>query len=372
MSAHRDAPAGLAHPEPDDLEEHVRGAVQRALAEHGRHGLAGRGDGLRRRGVGDEPPEARRGEQRKNAFARSPGAPPPARRGRSRTTRARDVEREAERPERAERRADERGALEPERVERRLELGDGVRRSERPEYEYGSLVPKPGRSSANARRSARCASSGAQVAPDMPLPCTNTTGSPGPDSCGMVTPGRRASGGGVPRPRRSGRTGDARRRRTCLTAGQEHAVNDPAGPRETSGADPDPEPGSEIAQRSVNRESRPRRRARALRRGARRPGRGEPACLAVEGEPGIGKTRLLAELRRRAERSGAHRAPGAAAEFERDLPYGVWVEALDAFVASQRLTERRVADLAVALPSLEAEHAPATAATGCIGRSGGC
>jgi predicted ATPase len=29
-------------------------------------------------------------------------------------------------------------------------------------------------------------------------------------------------------------------------------------------------------------------------------GRGSAACLAVEGEPGIGKTRLLSELRRQA------------------------------------------------------------------------
>ena len=84
-------------------------------------------------------------------------------------------------------------------------------------------------------------------------------------------------------------------------------------------------------------------------------GRGEPACLAVEGEPGIGKTRLLAELRRRAEDRGHVVLAGAAAEFERDLPYGVWVEALDAFVASQRLTDAALLeDLAVALPSLEA------------------
>ena len=64
-------------------------------------------------------------------------------------------------------------------------------------------------------------------------------------------------------------------------------------------------------------------------------GAGSPACLAVEGEPGIGKTRLLAELRRRAEDRGHLVLSGSAAEFERDLPYGVWVEAVDAYVASQ-------------------------------------
>jgi predicted ATPase len=51
---------------------------------------------------------------------------------------------------------------------------------------------------------------------------------------------------------------------------------------------------------------------------------GAPACLAVEGEPGIGKTRLLRELRCRAEERGDLVLSGSAAEFERDLPYGVW------------------------------------------------
>jgi ATP/maltotriose-dependent transcriptional regulator MalT len=63
--------------------------------------------------------------------------------------------------------------------------------------------------------------------------------------------------------------------------------------------------------------------------------RGEPGCLAVEGEPGIGKTRLLDELRERAEARGHLTLAGAAAEFERDLPFAVWADALDAYVAAQ-------------------------------------
>ena len=83
------------------------------------------------------------------------------------------------------------------------------------------------------------------------------------------------------------------------------------------------------------------------------------ACLAVEGEPGIGKTRLLSELRRQAEERGYLVLAGSAAEFERDLPFGVWVDALDAYVASQDLDTRGdldaqlLHDLAGVLPSLK-------------------
>ncbi len=61
---------------------------------------------------------------------------------------------------------------------------------------------------------------------------------------------------------------------------------------------------------------------------------GTPEFLAMEGEPGIGKTRLLAEVRGRAEGRGYLVLSGTAAEFERDVPFGVWVDAVDAHVAS--------------------------------------
>ena len=84
----------------------------------------------------------------------------------------------------------------------------------------------------------------------------------------------------------------------------------------------------------------------------------EAVCVALEGEPGIGKTRLLAELRRRAEDRGCLALAGSATEFERDLPFSVWVDALDAYVASQELSlheawdAEAVGELAEILPSL--------------------
>jgi DNA-binding CsgD family transcriptional regulator/tetratricopeptide (TPR) repeat protein len=85
---------------------------------------------------------------------------------------------------------------------------------------------------------------------------------------------------------------------------------------------------------------------------------GTPGFLAVEGDPGIGKTRLLDELRRRAEERDCLVLAGAAAEFERELPYSVWVDALDAYAASQEDELREqceaglVDELAAVLPSL--------------------
>ena len=82
------------------------------------------------------------------------------------------------------------------------------------------------------------------------------------------------------------------------------------------------------------------------------------SCAAVEGEPGIGKTRLLVELRRRTEDRGWLVLSGSATEFERDVPFSVWVDALDAYVASQELglheawDAEAVGELAEIVPSL--------------------
>jgi predicted ATPase/DNA-binding NarL/FixJ family response regulator len=59
---------------------------------------------------------------------------------------------------------------------------------------------------------------------------------------------------------------------------------------------------------------------------------GRAAAVELVGEPGIGKTRLLAELAARAEARGHLVLSGSASELERDLPFWVFVDALDAYV----------------------------------------
>ena len=61
-----------------------------------------------------------------------------------------------------------------------------------------------------------------------------------------------------------------------------------------------------------------------------------PGALVLAGEAGIGKTSLLAELARRAEERGQLVLRARAAEFERDLPFGIFVDALDAYLADAR------------------------------------
>lgn len=87
-----------------------------------------------------------------------------------------------------------------------------------------------------------------------------------------------------------------------------------------------------------------------------------PRVVEVVGEPGIGKTRLLAELRARAERAGLLVLAGRAAELERGTPFGVVIEALDDHLAvvDPRRLERVGADslepLGMVFPAL-AHHA---------------
>src|SRR5438034_5125498 len=88
--------------------------------------------------------------------------------------------------------------------------------------------------------------------------------------------------------------------------------------------------------------------------------RGSAAAIELVGEPGIGKTRLLAELAARADARGHLVLSGSASELERDLPFSVFVDALDEYV--ECLDRRRLAaldddvqaELAHVFPSLSA------------------
>ena len=98
-----------------------------------------------------------------------------------------------------------------------------------------------------------------------------------------------------------------------------------------------------------------------------RVGTGEPWFVQLAGEPGIGKTRLLAELRRPAEQRGWFVLDGRAAEFERDVPFGLMVDALNDYIGGlepallRSLDDDALAELASIFPSLSrhaAEEAP--------------
>ncbi len=90
------------------------------------------------------------------------------------------------------------------------------------------------------------------------------------------------------------------------------------------------------------------------------PLEGQPRArfAAVSGEPGIGKTMLLAQLAELAEEAGQLLLQGRAAEFEREEPFGPLVDALDDYLGSlqPRLLEPlgadRLGELARAFPSL--------------------
>jgi ATP/maltotriose-dependent transcriptional regulator MalT len=86
--------------------------------------------------------------------------------------------------------------------------------------------------------------------------------------------------------------------------------------------------------------------------------RGSNGAMQLAGEPGIGKTRLLRELAARAEARGHIVLWGSASELERDLPFSVFVDALDQYVAGLEPNQLAVldddaqAELAQVFPSL--------------------
>jgi DNA-binding NarL/FixJ family response regulator len=96
--------------------------------------------------------------------------------------------------------------------------------------------------------------------------------------------------------------------------------------------------------------------------------RGQPAALALVGEPGIGKTRLLAELGRRADEQGLIVLSGSASELERELPFWIFVDALDEYVHAldprrlRSIADETLAELTHVLPSVPAPEAAAAPA----------
>src|SRR3954465_214462 len=87
-------------------------------------------------------------------------------------------------------------------------------------------------------------------------------------------------------------------------------------------------------------------------------GEGRSVALELVGEPGIGKTRLLSELASRADKRGYLVLSGRAGELELDLPFWVFVDAVDEFVHGldpsrlQSLDGDVRAELATVFPSL--------------------
>src|SRR6201986_1665407 len=84
---------------------------------------------------------------------------------------------------------------------------------------------------------------------------------------------------------------------------------------------------------------------------------GQPGVVALIGEPGIGKSCLLAELAQRAERRGHLVLVGRAAEFEQDLPFGLIIDALNDYLGThdpaclRALEERSVQEVGAVFPS---------------------
>ena len=97
-------------------------------------------------------------------------------------------------------------------------------------------------------------------------------------------------------------------------------------------------------------------------------GCGVAGALELSGEPGIGKTRMLGELGARADARGLLVLSGSASELELELPFGIFVDALDEYVHGldpaclDALDPETRAELAHVLPTLPAGPAGAALA----------
>src|SRR4051812_31643519 len=118
---------------------------------------------------------------------------------------------------------------------------------------------------------------------------------------------------------------------------------------------------------------------RALEHALARLDGGHAQAVELVGPAGIGKTRLLAELGELAESRGHLALFGTATELERELPFWVFVDALDEYLEGlePRRLERLDADtrgeLAKLLPSFStAEGPPRGRCTSAIARIAPC
>jgi ATP/maltotriose-dependent transcriptional regulator MalT len=86
---------------------------------------------------------------------------------------------------------------------------------------------------------------------------------------------------------------------------------------------------------------------------------GESAVVVCSGEPGIGKTALMSEMLERSHVRGCLTLGGRATEFERDLPFAVFADALEGHLGTlgrerlEPLGDEQLALLATAFPVLE-------------------
>jgi DNA-binding NarL/FixJ family response regulator len=94
---------------------------------------------------------------------------------------------------------------------------------------------------------------------------------------------------------------------------------------------------------------------------------GESAVVVLSGEPGIGKTALLGEVIERSRALGYRALRAQASELERDLPFAVFVQALEGEVAAmtparlEPLGDAELAQLSAAFPALAPAGANPTA-----------